>query len=397
MTVVRRILQFLRARPVLVDGVLAGVLLVAGQVEVTHPNPASGFVGTAPVALSAVTSALIAVPLPWRRRAPAAVLGAVAVLMAAPHLFADVSLPFFGGLVVLLVATFSAARWAATRASRYALLVPFATLGVLNVTEPRFDAGSEYAFAVPVFLVVWLAGQALRRWEIQSSRLEAALAELARTHDAQTQAVVLDERARIARELHDVIGHSVSVMLLQSGSARLTLRSAPERAEQALGLLEATGRQAMLEMRNLVGILRPREEAGELSPPPGLAALPALQETMRRSGLDATVRVVGDPAEISPGLDLSAYRIVQEALTNALKHAGRTRACAVVSFDAGELQLRITNEPATGRLTPLAPGGGHGVVGMRERVSLYGGRLRNGPLPDGGYAVEVTFPLGVPA
>ena len=135
MTVVRRVLQLLRERPVVVDGVLAGVLLVAGQLEVTHPNPASGFVGTAPVALSAATAALIVVPLPWRRRAPMAVLITVAVLMAVPHLFADVSLPFFGGLVALLVATFSAARWAADRASRHALLLPFATLGGTSLLE----------------------------------------------------------------------------------------------------------------------------------------------------------------------------------------------------------------------------------------------------------------------
>jgi signal transduction histidine kinase len=325
-----------------------------------------------------------------------AVLVAVAVLIAVPHLFADVSLPFFGGLVALLVATFSAARWAADRASRHALLLPFATLGVLTFTVPTFDVGSEYVFAIPVFLIVWGAGQALRRWELQSRRLETALAELARTQEAQTRAVVLDERARIARELHDAIGHSVSVMLLQSGSARLTMRSAPERAQEALALLEAAGRQAMSEMRNLVGILRPREESEDLLPPPGLAALPALQETMRRSGLDASVRIVGNARELPPGLDLSAYRIVQEALTNARKHAGRTRACAVVTFEAGELHLRITNAPASEAVEPPSPGG-HGVVGMRERVGLYGGRLRNGPLPDGGYAVEVTFPLGVPA
>src|SRR5947209_13834490 len=132
MTVVRRVLRFLRARPVLVDGALAAGLLVAGQIEVAHPDPSSGFIGSAPLVLSAVTAALIVVPLTWRRRAPAVVLGAVAVLVAAPHLFADVSLPFFGGLVVLLVATFSAARWATPRAARYAVLVPFAALGVLT-------------------------------------------------------------------------------------------------------------------------------------------------------------------------------------------------------------------------------------------------------------------------
>jgi signal transduction histidine kinase len=397
MTVVRRVLDVVRAWPVVVDAVLAAVLLVAGQIEVTHPNPASGFVGSAPTALSAVTAALIVVPLPWRRRAPMAVLCAVAVLMTAPHLFADVSLPFFGGLVALLVATFTASRRAPEPADAYAVLVPFLTLGVLTFTVPSFDVGSEYVFAVPVFLLVWGAGQALRRWETQSRRLEAALAELARTHEAQTEAVVLEERARIARELHDVVAHNVSVMLIQSGSARLTLRRTPDRAEEALATLETAGRQAMVEMRNLVGILRPREEADELLPTPGLEALPALQETMRRSGLDATIRVVGAPRAIPPGLELSAFRIVQEALTNALKHAGRTRACAVVTFGADDLHLRITNGAPSGRPQSLAPGGGHGVVGMRERAGLYGGRLQTGPSDDGGYVVDVRFPLGVPA
>jgi signal transduction histidine kinase len=382
---------------VLVDGVLAVVLLVAGQLEVAHPNPASGFVGTAPPGLSAVLAALIVVPLPWRRRFPVAVLGAVGLLVAAPHLFVDVSLPFFGGLVALLVATYSTSRWAAERAARYGVLVPFAALGVLTFTVPRFDVGSEYVFAVPLFLLVWGAGQALRRWEAQSRRLEAALAELARTHEAQTEAVVLDERARIARELHDVIAHSVSVMLLQSGSARMSLRRAPERAQEALEILETTGRQAMAEMRNLVGILRPRESADELLPAPGLDALPALEETMRRSGLDVTVQVQGDPRSLPPGLELSAYRIVQEALTNALKHAGRTRVCAVVAVDAAELRLRITNDPPREPPAPLSQGGGHGAVGMRERVGLYGGRLEAGPRPDGGYLVEAHLPLGVPA
>jgi signal transduction histidine kinase len=397
MNPVRRARLVLRAWPVLVDGVLAVVLLVAGQIEVAHPNPASGFVGTAPAGLSAALAALIVVPLPWRRRFPMAVLGAVGLLVAAPHLFVDVSLPFFGGLVALLVATYSASRWAYERAARYAVLVPFAALGVLTFTVPRFDVGSEYVFAVPLFLLVWGAGQALRRWEAQSRRLEAALDELARTHEAQTEAVVLDERARIARELHDVIAHSVSVMLLQSGSARMSLRRAPERAEEALVVLETTGRQAMVEMRNLVGILRPREHADELLPAPGLDALPALEETMRRSGLDVTVQVTGDPRSLPPGLELSAYRIVQEALTNALKHAGRTRACAVVAVDASELRLQITNDPPSEAPAQLSQGGGHGAVGMRERVGMYGGRLEAGRRPDGGYLVEAHLPLGVPA
>jgi signal transduction histidine kinase len=328
-----------------------------------------------------------------------AVLVAIGLLVAAPHLFVDVSLPFFGGLVVLLVATYSAARWAPEPSASYAVLVPFTALGVLTFTVPGFHVGSEYVFAVPVFLLVWGAGQALRRWEAQSLRLEAALEELARTHEARTEAVLLDERARIARELHDVVAHSVSVMLLQSGSARLTLHRAPDRAREALGVLEETGRQAMVEMRNLVGILRPRESPDDLLPAPGLDALPALEETMRRSGLDATVRVDGDAHAIPPGLELSAYRIVQEALTNALKHAGRTRARALVTVGAEDLHLQISNDPpraTPGRLS-AGTGGGHGVVGMRERVTLYGGRLTAGPRADGGYLVDVHIPLGASA
>lgn len=148
MTVVRRVLECARAWPVVVDGALAALLLVAGQIEVAHPNPSSGFVGSAPSAVSALTAAFVVLPLPWRRRNPMAVLCAVAALITVPHLVVDVSLSFFGGLVALLVATFTAARRAPDPAATYAVLAPFAALGVLTFTEPHFDVGSEYAFAV---------------------------------------------------------------------------------------------------------------------------------------------------------------------------------------------------------------------------------------------------------
>jgi signal transduction histidine kinase len=381
------------AWPLVVDATLAALLLVAGQMEVAHPNPSSGFVGTAARPVSAVLAALIVLPLPWRRRVPMTVLCAVGALVAVPHLFIDVSLPFVGGLVPLLVATFTASRGAAEGLGRLALLVPFAVLALLTVTVPNFDVASEYLFAVPVFLVAWGTGQALRRWEAQSRRLAAALAELARTQEARTEAVVLEERARIARELHDVIAHSVSVMLLQSGSARLSLRRSPERAQAALEQLESTGRQAMEEMRNLVGILRPRDASADRAPAPGLAAAPALQDTMRLAGLEATVCVVGTPVAVPPGLDLSAYRIVQEALTNALKHAGRTRATAVVTYRPDGVHLTIANDAPRGTPPHVVPGGGHGLVGMRERVALYGGQLQATARPEGGFLVEVDFPL----
>ena len=172
------------AWPLALDATLAALLLVAGQLEVAHPNPSSGFVGTAARPVSAVAAALIVLPLTWRRRAPMTVLCATAAVLAVPHLFVDVSLPFVGGLVPLLMATFTASRVATERLGRLALLVPFAALAVLTLTVPHFDVASEYLFAVPVFLVVWGTGQALRRWENQSRRLQAALAELARTQEA---------------------------------------------------------------------------------------------------------------------------------------------------------------------------------------------------------------------
>jgi signal transduction histidine kinase len=321
------------------------------------------------------------------------VLCAIGALLALPHVLVDVSLPFVGGLVPLLIATFTASRGATPQLGRLALLVPFAALAVLTVTVPHFDVASEYLFAVPVFLVTWGTGQALRRWETQSRRLEVALAELARTQEARTEAVVLEERARIARELHDVIAHSVSVMVLQSGSARLSLRRSPDRAQAALEVLECTGRQAMTDMRNLVGILRPREASADRAATPGLAAVPALQETMRAAGLDATVRVTGTPVAVPPGLDLSAYRIVQEALTNALKHAGPTSASAVVTYRPDGLHLAITDDGPRGTPPQVAPEGGHGLVGMRERVALYGGRMHAAERPGGGFLVEVDLPL----
>ena len=201
-------------------------------------------------------------------------------------------------------------------------------MSMLSLEIRGFASWSEYSFSVPVFVVAWLAGQVMRRWERRSAVLREHLDDVTATEQARAAAAVADERARIARELHDVVAHSISVMVIQAGSARLRLRDDPSTSEQALHSVEQTGRQALTEMRRMLGVLRSDDQDLALMPQPGLRGLDQLLDQMRAAGLTVEAAVEGVPAMLPPGLDLSAYRIVQEALNNALKHAGRT--CATV-------------------------------------------------------------------
>ncbi|WP_067178983.1 sensor histidine kinase [Microtetraspora niveoalba] len=222
------------------------------------------------------------------------------------------------------------------------------------------------------------------------------------------QAAVAEERARIARELHDIVAHSVSVMTMQAGGVRLMLREGQEREREVLTTIEETGREAVEELRLMLGLLR-GPGADDLAPQAGLDRVGDLVDQSRAAGLDVTVEVVGDPVPLPPGLGLSAYRILQEALTNTLKHAGPTRAAVTIAYAPGELRLEVTDEgPRDGRPAAAAGGGGHGLIGMRERVALFRGRLTAGPLPtpptataartgghsgSSGYGVRAVIPL----
>ncbi|MEV0973054.1 sensor histidine kinase [Microtetraspora glauca] len=204
------------------------------------------------------------------------------------------------------------------------------------------------------------------------------------------QAAVAEERARIARELHDIVAHSVSVMTMQAGGVRLMLGRDQDREREILTTIEDTGREAVDELRRMLGLLRGPDGDG-LTPQPTLDRLDDLMEQSRAAGLDVTVEVIGDPVPLPAGLGLSAYRIVQEALTNTLKHAGPTAVAVTVGYAPGELRLDIADEgPRDGRTTPGR--GGHGLIGMRERVALFHGRLATGPAGRG-YAVRAVIPL----
>ena len=214
--------------------------------------------------------------------------------------------------------------------------------------------------------------------------------ERARRSVEEARRAVEEERNRITRELHDVLAHSVSVMTVQASAVRRLLTPEQQREREALMTVEETGRQALSEMRRLLGIMRTEEEVPALAPQPGLGTLPALVEQVRQSGLPVELTVEGEPVKLPAGVDLSAYRIVQEALTNALKHAGPAHAWVAVRYSGDDVEIEVAND---GRSQGENDGAGHGLVGMRERVALCGGELQSGPRPGGGFRISARLPV----
>jgi signal transduction histidine kinase len=220
--------------------------------------------------------------------------------------------------------------------------------------------------------------------------LERLTVDLEREREEKARTAVAEERVRIARELHDVVAHAISLIVLQARGGRRSLATDPAETLEALDTIEATGSQALAEMRRLLGMLRTDDEQIALAPQPSLRYLDALAAQVGEAGLAVDLSVEGEPIELPPGVDLSAYRIVQEALTNALKHAGPATARVVVRYRENDLELEITD---TGLGAGASDGEGHGLVGMRERVSLYGGKIEAGPQDGGGFAVRARLPM----
>jgi signal transduction histidine kinase len=333
---------------------------------------------------------LATLPLLLRRRfpfaAPACVFAALAAMTFA-EAEATTSSPTL--LIALLLAFWSVGAHAEQRQAVAGLAIGFAAIVVVIERDP----GVGYADTSGHFLVaagIWLTAVALRRRARRATELEGRAARLVSEREEQERVAVAAERRRIARDLHDVIAHSVSVMIVQAGAARLLLAEAPDRAVGPLLAVEETGRQALGEMRRLLGVLRGREFQAALSPQPGLAELEALLAQARAVGLPVELTVEGEAGALPKGVELAAYRIVQEALTNARKHAGPAQAHVVVRYGKEELELEIRDD---GRASPDGNSGGHGLVGMRERVALYGGELRAGSREGGGYAVRALLPL----
>jgi signal transduction histidine kinase len=247
-------------------------------------------------------------------------------------------------------------------------------------------------FVLPVVVIggALIGGRLVRGRQLLVGELAERTAELEREREAHARAAVVAERARIARELHDVVAHSISVMGVQAGAVRRLLRPEQEEEREALLSVEKSGRQALAEMRRLLGILRGSDDELAHAPPPSMAGVHELVEQVREAGLPVELRTEGEPVPLSPGMDVSVYRIVQEALTNTLKHAGPAHATVLVRYSERELELNVTDD---GRSAKDNGAGGHGLIGMRERVAIYGGELQTGREHGGGYSVRARLPL----
>jgi signal transduction histidine kinase len=369
------------------DGlIVVGIgIAIAVTVENDRPDGPNG-----PLWLDILLLLAIIAPLLARRRFPFGAPVAVAAAVILASLVDDRLTPtnfivFFAGCAaVILVALLRDRRQAVA-----GLAIVIGTEVVVERTDPQGGLGN-FLFISVIFAVLWIVGFALGRKfeEADAARDRALRAE--REREERARSAVAEERARIARELHDVVGHSVSVMTVQASGVRRLLRPEQEREREALLVVERTGREALAEMRRMVGVLRRPEEAPALAPQPSLEHLDRLVAQAREAGLEVDLRVEGEAVELPAGLDLTAYRLVQEGLTNAIKHAQAKRAEVVVHYSDGEVEVMVSDD---GRGVGTGDGSGHGLVGMRERVSVYGGDLDAGPNPGGGYRLRAKLPL----
>jgi signal transduction histidine kinase len=360
--------------PLVVDGVLAVLLTAGAQLQIWLGSDGAGH-----RLWAALMAVAIMVPVAVRRRYPAVVGTGVPVLSAADHALWDPK--FIGYPVATFCALYALSVWTPPR--RFACGTALAAAAFLAT---GLAPGGRVQVAVP-FTAVTVVVMLLIRRIITDRDRRARMAE--RERDVAAREAVVEERARIARELHDVIAHNVSMMVLQAGAERAVLDGANGGTRDVLHTIEQIGRSALTEMRRLLGMLR-SDAAEPLAPQPLLADLPALIDQVREAGLPVELHIGGQPRDLPAGIELSAFRIVQEALTNALKHAGPARAQVSVRYCTDTLELEITDDGA-GAAMPAA-GGGHGLAGMRERVALYGGRLDAGRRPAGGFGVRVLLP-----
>jgi signal transduction histidine kinase len=380
---------WLRRHPSLVDGVLAFVLALIGLITI---GTGSAVVNGRPALLFSVA---IVVPVVFRRKYPVGAFAVATAIGAGQVMFTD--RPDVADLaIVILLYTLAAYRPRRVSATGLAICLLGSAIGVARWAPAHLGlldtimVGSVL-FAGPA-LIAWVIGDSMRYRRGYYASLEDRAARLERERDAQAQIAAAAERARIARELHDVVAHNVSVMVVQADGASYALDSEPEKARQALAAIASTGRQALAEMRRMLGVLRSGDGETGLAPLPGIGQLGELLQQIRATGLTVAFTVEGVPGPLPGGVALAAYRIVQESLTNTRKHGGPNASAQVtLRYCEDVLVLGISDD---GHGTdPAADGAGHGMIGMRERVALYGGTLEAGPRADGGYQVTARLPL----
>ena len=368
-----------------VDALFVVGVIVTATAEVWVPLDSRQ--GDGDPILSTLQVLVVAVALWWRRTHPVPVAAVVVAGLITPNAFPPAFLLFFGQFVPLCIATFSAARYARGRGPWVAAGIIAAALLYADLFIPLMGGTTEILYHWGVLTVCFAIGrwQAVMAERAERSRQQAIDAEIAAAE------AVLAERTRIARELHDIVAHAMSVMVVQAGAAEQIADDDPVRVHKSLKAIRTTGTEALGEMRRLVGMLRDDSDVGLLAPQPGLSGLKALVDEAADTGLPVTLQVIGDERELPAGVDLAAYRIVQEALTNARRHAlGAGRVGVTVRFEPERLELEVTDD---GRSSAATVGSGHGLVGMRERVALYDGTVSAGTLVDGGFRVFAQLPL----
>ena len=379
-----------RRAPAVLDWLVTLALVIVGLLEI-----ASGaFPG--PVAVAAAFQAASTLPVAFRRMAPLPAI-TISVLVSLPYVLAYGAGNSLAGAVTLLMLVYSVGRHLDGRG-----LLAGTCMGLLMIVElgigGRLVVPADWIYVLLIYGAALVFGIALRGQVERSIALAVAVDRAQREQEATAQAAVQEERARIARELHDVVAHNVGLIVLQAGGARSVLGTDPDRARTALQQVEEMGRQTLAEMRHLVGILRVDESAIR-QPLPRLERLPALLDEARASGLTVELTVEGPVVELSAGLELAAYRLVQEALTNVRKHAPTSRAEVRLCYEPDRLRIEVSDDGGpSGAVRDRArnsSGPGHGLIGMRERVLMYEGRMQAGPSSDGGFRVEAVLPLSL--
>jgi signal transduction histidine kinase len=337
--------------------------------------------------------------LVWRRRAPFAVLAVIVVTGSVQALSVGAT-QGLGWYLPLLIALYSVARQCEPAPAGLGLVLAVVAMAVHDLRDPRVTGVADVSLFWDIVVVDWAAGRAFRARDRRAAELEDRAARAEHQREEHARRVVAEERERIARELHDLVAHSVSLVIVQCVVA-LELLDAGDTDDARTRILsiERAGRQALAEMRRLVTVLRPDPDGPSLAPQPGVRALPELVERVEAAGVPVALHVDGPQIALPPGLDLSAYRIVQEALTNTLKHAGHARAEVRVRYAPDALELTITDNGGDVRAGDSLGGddGGRGLIGMRERVALFGGSIHVGSRPDGGWEVRARVPLGADA
>jgi signal transduction histidine kinase len=386
-TTVATVRDAIRRHPWWTDSVLALALTVISVGSVVVARTRYGF--AFPV-LAAVAALFTTVPIALRRYRPLAVLAVTVIAQTLLLIFSSDSPVPLGVIVALYTVAARCERPVSIRAAEWT--VPPITLGVL------VNNGLHAGRVIPelaVFAIAWVVGDNLRTRRAYLAELEARAARLEREREDQAGRAVIQERTRIARELHDVIAHNVSVMVVQASAGEELFDEDPERARESLSAVSSTGRAALAELRRLLGVIRPEDDpAGDVSyaPQPGIEYLEELVGQVRETGLPVELSVIGEPRRLPEGIGLCAYRIVQEALTNTLKHAHASSAHVNVRYVADALELQVVDD-GRGAASVNGETGGHGLIGMRERVALFGGELTASARAGRGYEVRARLPL----